>query len=83
MTKREYVSNLYMQNVSWFKKSRRLSKASSLQLLPITHLSVIELKVLKDALCDSHYDVDVSHIIVFSKEGINHLNLNNDKIASY
>jgi hypothetical protein len=43
---------------------------SNLRLLsePLAQLSVIELKALRDTLCDSFYDVEVHCIIVMSKE---------------
>ena len=43
---------------------------SNLQLLfePLAQLSVIELKVLQDALCDSYYNVEMNCIIGFLEE---------------
>ena len=55
-----------MQNVGRFKKSHCFVKATQICKLlfePLAQLTAIELKVLKDALCDSCYDVEVNYKI--------------------
>ena len=66
----EYISNQYVQDMSWFKKGAVYQSNSNLQLLfePLAQLSVTVLKVLWDALCDSYYDMEVNYKIFLFKE---------------
>jgi hypothetical protein len=52
------------------RRATTYQRDSNLQLLfePLANLSVIELKVLRDALCDFYYDVEVNCIIGLFEE---------------
>lgn len=56
--------------MGWFKKRCRYQGDSNLQLFskPLAKSSVIELKVLKDAICDFYYDMEVNYKIVYYPE---------------
>ena len=56
-----------LQTMGWFKKSPPLLNPHLLTE-PLAHFSVIELKILRDVMCDSYNEVEVNYKIVFSKE---------------
>ena len=70
MIANEYVNINMCKMCVGSRRATTYQSDSNLQSLfePLANLIVIELKVLRDALCDSYYDVEVNCIIALFEE---------------